>query len=97
MTTHARDCDCPTLGCTLRRKGIQVPPSATPTRTPRRPWRPGPKNSWEAGLAGEHRPDGSFMPILDPTDGHKLSVKEASDGGRALENRVREVHQGHHL
>lgn len=95
---HPPDCTCTegpgSYGCQLRRKGIQVPPSATPTRTPRRPWRPGPKNSWEAGIAGEHRPDGSFMPHLDPTDGHRLSVKEFADNRGRYEKRLREVRAG---
>lgn len=98
MPVHPVDCECDTYGCRLRRKGIQLPPSATPTRTQRRPFRPGPRhNSWEAGVAGEHRPDGSFMPHLDPTDGHRLSVKEFADGGSRFRERLREVRQGANL
>lgn len=95
MSVHARDCDCHTYGCLLRRKGIQLPPSATPTRTPNRPWRPGPRyNSWEAGHVGEHRADGSFMPFLDPGDGHPLSTKEWADDRRQFEAKLRRVKAG---
>lgn len=48
-------------------------------------------------MAGEHRPDGSFMPHLDPVDGHKLSTKEFADGGSRFRKRLREVRQGANL
>lgn len=96
MSVHAPDCGCETLGCKLRRKGIQVPPSALPTRTGRRPWRPGPKNSWEAGRIGEHRPDGSFMPVINAA-GKELSTKEMADDRHRIERRLREVRQGINL
>lgn len=54
-------------GCQLRTKGVAVLPSATPSRTACRqqPARPMVAPSWEKGVAGEHRPDGSFMPYLN--------------------------------
>lgn len=79
MSAHPPDCDCPKYGCTLRRKGIALSSAATPTRTQRRPFRPGPRyNSWERGVAGEHRPDGSFMPYLNES-GKKIQLKEFSE------------------
>lgn len=65
-------------GCQLRSKGINVAPSATPSRrrwVNRKPVAP----SWEKGRAGEHRPDGSFMPYLSPRTGQPMGVKEFSE------------------
>lgn len=91
---HDPDCDCDTYGCQLRRKGIQVPPSATPTRTPKRPFRPGPRfNGWEKGRAGEHRRDGSFMPYVHP-DGRDIGVKEWADNRRDYTSRLRQAKAG---
>lgn len=76
---HAPDCTCETLGCKLRREGVfALSSAATPTRVGRRPWRDPAKhchNSWEAGTAGEHRADGSFMPYLGE-NGRRIHVKE---------------------
>lgn len=91
---HPPDCGCDTYGCQLRRKGIQVPPSATPTRTQRRPFRPGPRfNSWEKGRAGEHRRDGSFMPHLG-NDGQPITIKDWSENRCRYEDRLRQVRAG---
>lgn len=85
MPAHAPDCDCDTYGCELRRKGFTLSSAATPTRTQRRPFRPGPRfNSWEKGVKGEHRPDGSFMPYLNG-DGQKIHVKEFSENRKEYE------------
>lgn len=54
-------------GCRLRAKGVSIAPSATPSRfrhTPR-PASEVNKNSWERGIAGEVRPNGSFAPYLN--------------------------------
>jgi hypothetical protein len=61
--------------------------TATPTRRRRQPFRDPAKvnhNSWEAGIAGEHRPDG-FMPYLGP-NGDRMHTKEYSDNRVALED-----------
>lgn len=80
MAIHPPDCNCVTLGCVLRRGGgIQVPPSATPTRTRRFVPRQPRYMSWEAGVAGEHRPDGSFMPAIDGTTGDRIGIKRWSE------------------
>lgn len=63
---HPSDCSCDTYGCAIRRKGIQVGPSASPTARWRRPFREKVNCSENAGLAGEGRPGGTFMPYLEP-------------------------------
>lgn len=91
VTTHAPDCGCPTYGCTLRRKSIGFSADATPTRRAQRPFRPKQDPSWEKGVAGEKRVDGSFMPYLD-SSGRKIRVKEAGERRRELtEIRRRQV------
>jgi hypothetical protein len=86
---HPPGCTCTTsYGCQLRRKGIQVPASATPTRTPRFVQRRPRYNSWEAGVAGEHRRDGSFMPYIH-SDGREIGVKEWSDNRRDYSSKLR--------
>lgn len=63
--THPDGCECPLYGCELRRKGIRYSGTATPVARAHRAFRPPSNCSWEAGKAGERRPDGSFMPYLD--------------------------------
>jgi hypothetical protein len=86
MTIHPDDCRCDTLGCKMRREGLfSLPSAATPTRRRRQPFRRGPRyNSWEAGVAGEHRADGSFMPYLGAA-GSPIHVKEYAENRRALD------------
>lgn len=93
MSVHAPDCDCDTYGCQLRRKGIQVPPSATPTRTPRFVQRRPRWNNWEKGIAGEHRRDGSFMPYIH-ANGAEIGVKEWSDNRRKYGSQLRAAKAG---
>lgn len=94
MSVHPPGCECTTsYGCQLRRKGIQVPPSATPTKTPRRTFRRPRYMSWEAGRAGEHRRDGSFMPYLG-NDGQPIGVKDWGENRRRYESRLRQVRAG---
>jgi hypothetical protein len=89
MSIHPSDCECDTLGCELRRGGLFVLASAaTPTRSRRLPFRDPAKvnhNSWEAGIAGEHRPDGSFMPYIG-ADGSRMHVKEYGENRVALDS-----------
>lgn len=53
--------------CRMRAKGVRVSTEATPTRVANRPqpYRPMAEPSWEKGVAGEHRPGGTFMPYLN--------------------------------
>jgi hypothetical protein len=76
---HPPDCECDTYGCQLRRKGISLSSTASPTMRARRPWRPKVNCSWEAGVAGEHRPGGTFMPYVGEHSGRKVRVKEAAE------------------
>jgi hypothetical protein len=88
---HPDDCECPLYGCELRRKGVQYAGSATPTSRARKPFRESINCSWEAGVAGETRPDGSRMPYLDGT-GRKIRVKEYGENRRKLSDiRSRQV------
>lgn len=72
---HPDGCECPLYGCELRRKGVRFSETATGVNQSRRPFRPPANCSWEAGVAGETRPDGSRMPYLDES-GHKIRIKE---------------------
>lgn len=88
---HPPDCECDNYGCELRRKGIQLSYDASPTARARRPFRPSVQPSWEKGVAGEHRADGSFMPYLHG-DGSKIHVKEMGERRKELtEVRDRQV------
>lgn len=76
-------------GCALRDKGIQVPASAIPTRVAcrTRRFRPIVQPSWEKGVAGETRPDGSFMPYLG-ANRDLIRVKEAGERRHDIETQV---------
>lgn len=93
MTTHPSDCTCDTYGCQLRRKGISLSASASPTARARRPFRQKVDASINAGLNGEHRPGGTFMPTLDAS-GRKIHVKEGRERRREIEEFRRRRHQG---
>ena len=80
---HPAGCGCDSYGCWLRRKGVYFDMKATATSRARRPWRPKVNCSWEAGVAGEHRRDGSFMPYLH-ANGSKIHLKEMGERRREL-------------
>jgi len=88
MAIHPPECECTgSYGCRKRRQGFSLSSDATPTRIGRRPYRDPAKhnhNSWEAGIAGEHRPGGTFMPYLR-ADGTRMGVKEFADNRHHLE------------
>lgn len=74
------------FGCAVKAKGINLGAGATPTRRPggtpkfrgiRQP-------SWEAGVTGERRADGSFMPYVDGNL-EPIGVKEMADQRPKLE------------
>lgn len=84
------DPDC--YGCQLRAKSIAVSDDAMPNRRDSRPFVP-PRRAnptWERGVAGERRADGSFMPILD-TAGGRMGVKAYSENRHQVEERVRQL------
>jgi hypothetical protein len=84
------------LGCRIQ--GGYVPnlgagTTATRTKTgatkPRDP-------SWEQGVAGEHRPGGTFMPYLNEK-GSEIGVKEFGERRRELTaTRDSQLHNPHH-
>lgn len=73
--------------CSLRAKGVQLSPAATPSRLhlPRRQMA---APSWEAGIVTETRPDGSRMPLLKPS-GAPLGVKEYGERRREVDAQVK--------
>jgi hypothetical protein len=89
MSIHPADCECDTYGCKRRREGLfALSSAATPTRARHLPFRDPAKvnhTSWENGMAGEHRPDGSFMPYLR-SDGGPLKLKEYSENRSSLDD-----------
>ena len=93
MTTHAPDCTCDTYGCQLRRKGISLSSTASPTARARRPFRPKVDASANGGLSGEVRPGGTFMPTLDGS-GRKIRTKEGRERRREIDEFRRRRHQG---
>jgi hypothetical protein len=88
---HPDGCQCDLYGCQLRRKGVNFSETATGINWSRRPFRPPVNCSWEAGVAGESRPDGSRMPYLDEK-GQKIRLKEYGEKRHELtEIRRRQV------
>ena len=80
------------FGCVLKAKNLSLSSTATPTRKRHQPFRPMQQPSWEAGVAGETRPDGSFMPYIDSSL-NEIGVKEMADNRRSLEAiRQRQLH-----
>jgi hypothetical protein len=88
---HPDGCDCPLYGCELRRKGIQF--GAIPPARANKVFRKPVNCSWEAGVAGETRADGSRMPYLDAT-GRKIRVKEYGENRSKLSEIRRRQVQG---
>ena len=48
--------------------------------------------SWEKGVSGEHRRDGSFVPYVD-TEGNRIGVKKFADNRTKYERILRERNQ----
>lgn len=82
MTRHSDRCDC--FGCKVR--SIQFPRARDRSKPPRTP-----NASWERGIAGSHRPDGSFMPILDERWA-PMSLKEYASKRSIIAERRRRWH-----
>ena len=88
---HPDGCECPLYGCELRRKGIQF--AAIPPMKARKVFRRPVNCSWEAGVSGETRADGSFMPYLDGS-GRKIRVKQMGEERHKLTEIRRRQMQG---
>lgn len=75
------------FGCKVK-AGFALGASATPTRNldgqQRRKMRPMVEPSWEAGVAGEHRPGGGFMPYLDG-NGSEVGIKQYGERRREFD------------
>lgn len=90
---------CSLAGCTthyacrLRAKGVQVSPAATPSRVAVRvqPHRPIVEPSWEKGIVGERRVDGSFMPVLAPGTTRPLGVHERAGNRTKVEEGIKRL------
>lgn len=91
MICSTYDPDC--YGCQLRSKGVAISNAATPNRAANRPAkvRPMVETSWENGVVGERRRDGSFMPVLSPTTGKPMGVKEKADLGSKVDQGIKQV------
>ena len=83
------DPECP--GCQLKAKGVTVPPSALPTRTPKRTHRPVQQPSWEKGRITQKRRGGFEMPVLN-SQGKPMTVHEAQSTN--VDRRLRELKTG---
>ena len=70
---------------------LQVPAltaAATPSRKNKVP-PPKANPAWERGIAGEHRPGGTFVPYLD-SEGKRIGVKKFADNRTKYERILRE-------
>jgi hypothetical protein len=94
---HPTNCTCDAYACTLRRKGLGYSSAVTPVmRDPRRrKWRPRVNASWEAGVAGEHRPGGFFSPYIGEDSFRRIHVKEAAERHREFTATRRAQHARH--
>lgn len=77
-------------GCSLRAKGLQVTPSSTPRRHNRRPFRKQEPPAYNKQIAGDRRPDGSFMPYRD-ANMTVIGQKQFDERSRELTSKLREV------
>lgn len=91
---HPDSCEC--LPCKLvywrSGRGLQIDPRATPSR--RNSTAPAAANpAWEAGVAGEHRRDGTFMPYIHETTMNPIGLKEFGERRRELEPVINDNHR----
>lgn len=83
------DPDC--YGCRLRAKAIGLSSAAIPSRQNAIPPRKA-DPAWERGVAGTHRPDGTFVPFLTK-DLNPMGVKEYGENRHKVDEQVRRLHQ----
>jgi hypothetical protein len=57
----------------------------------RLPFREKPDGSWEKGIQGERRADGSFMPYVHASDLTPITAKQMADNRRSYESQLREI------
>lgn len=93
---HEPDCDCGAYACELRAKNVSVQAG----RARHTPYKGGAESQakyagMNKGVAGEHRPGGTFMPYLQPNaDGRldKVGIKQ----GREQAHTIREIRRRQH-
>lgn len=90
---HPPDCQCNTYGCELRRKGLQVSPSATPNRHNRRPTKRVEPPGVNARIIYDERPGGYKMPIITET-GDPLRHKRYQEQKHKINDQLARVKAG---
>lgn len=78
------------FGCRI--KTVNLGAEATASRTKDRVAPRTPDPAWERGVAGEHRPGGTFMPYLRPGTTTPMGVKEAGEKRRLIESSRSRAH-----
>jgi hypothetical protein len=74
-------------GCRLKSKGLQVSPSATPSRHNGRRKQVEPP-SWNKGILYDERPNGTKMPVMN-NDGSPVRMKQASEQRHKINDHLR--------
>lgn len=74
-------------GCRLRSKGVQVSPSATPSRHNRRKDRVEPP-SWNKAIVYDERPGGTKMPVLN-ADMTPVRMKQGAEQRHKINDHLR--------
>jgi hypothetical protein len=91
---HPQRCMCDAYACRLRRKGINLSASATPTRTrDMTPTVSVPPGHWK-NIATQERPDGSQMPIFW-NSGDPVRHKEYSEKTHSIKEKLAAVQSGY--
>lgn len=57
-------------------------------------YRPKPDMSWEKGIQGETRPDGSFMPYVRASDLSPITAKQMADNRGSFEKQIKQARTG---
>lgn len=78
-------------GCRLRNKGVQVSPSATPSRHNRRKDLVQPP-SWNKGIVYDERPGGFKMPVLNE-DMSPVRMKQGAEQRHKINDHLRASRQ----
>lgn len=85
---HGPDC----FGCRIQ--GVNFDPRAMPSRrNSNEPTAMKANPAWEAGIAGEHRRDGTFMPYIRDHSMNAIHVKEFAERQHELEPAIRDIHR----
>lgn len=93
---HQPGCDCGAYACELRAKNVSVQPG----HARHAPYKGTPESQSKqaglnAGVAGEHRAGGTFMPYLAPDSNGQLQ-KVPIKRGRETRHTIRETRRAQH-